>query len=196
MKNLLVFLGTIVLIGCANLIGHVSGGFYSSVNNEFKVKMPAIPKLSVEDGKLNDRIFVDFYQSRGYWKKYGLYSIEWYQIATKNNNDKAFFQLTKAATPSFVANNFGNRGTFNVIDTRKLKVNDRSAYQFVADGILDNVDAVWVGTSIKFDNNIALISIVIYSDNVNKSGLHGATVQANIPWDNYNSFLHSFTKLQ
>ncbi|MFV2059266.1 MAG: hypothetical protein ACC653_01200 [Gammaproteobacteria bacterium] len=178
------------------MIGSVSGGFYSSVNNEFKVKTPPIPKLSVQDGMLNDRVFVDFYQSRGFWKKYGLYSIEWYQVDNKNSTDKNFYQLTKSTTSSFVKNNFGSRGSFTVVDTRKMKVNERSAFQFVADGMLDNIDAVWIGTTIKFDNNIALISIVMHSENVNKSGLHGATVQANIPWDKYNSFLHSFTKLK
>jgi len=196
MKKIFILAITIILISCANLTGNVSGGFYSSANNEFKIKTPGIPKLSVEDGILNDRVFVDFYQARGFWKKYGLYSVEWYQVEKKNITDKVFYNLTKNTTPSFVKNNFGGRGSFEVIDTRKLKVNDRVAYQFVADGRLDEVDAVWVGTSIKFDSHIALISIVIYSENVNKSGLHGATVQANIPWDKYNHFLHSFTELK
>ena len=185
-----------MLISCANLIGSVSDGFYTSVNSEFKVKTPTIPKLSAQDGILNDRVFVDFYQSRGFWKQYGLYSIEWYKTKIDINSDKMFYSIYKNTTPSIVKNNFGSRGTFNVVDTRKLTVNDRIAYQFVADGMLDNIDAVWVGTSIKFDNYIALISLVINSENTNNTELHGPTIQANIPWDKYNDFLHSFTKLK
>jgi len=195
MKFLFIFVVSIIVVGCANLMGNVSGGFYSSVNNEFKVKLPVIPKLSVQDGVLKDRVFVDFYQSRGFWKKHGLYSIEWYKPEISINSSKDFYRMSKSTTPSFVKNNFGGRGSFDVIDTRKLKVNDHIAYQFVANGLLDDVNAVWVGTLIKFDDNIALISVVIHSENKNSANQFGATVQGNIPWDKYNSFLHSFLKL-
>ncbi|VAW91534.1 hypothetical protein MNBD_GAMMA22-2763 [hydrothermal vent metagenome] len=181
---------------CANLIGSVSGGFYSSVNNEFKVRTPTIPKLSVQDGILKERVFVDFYQSRGFWKKHGLYSIEWYRPKHEIKSDKMFYSYNKSFTASFVQSNFGGRGSFDVIDARELKVNGRVAYQFVANGMLDNVDAVWVGTSIKFEQYIALISVVIHSETANKTELHGATVQTKIPWNKYNSFLNSFTQIK
>ncbi len=199
-KKLLLILASLLLtsllISCANLVGDVSGGFYTSVNNEFKVKTPAIPKLSVQDGILNDRIFVDFYQSRGFWKTHGLYSIEWYKPKLKIISDKIFYSHTKNTSVSYVKSNFGSRGTFDIIDTRKLKVNEHSAYQFIANGILDNVDAVWIGTAIKFDQFIGLVSVVIYSENANNTELHGATVQTAIPWKKYNVFLQSLTKLK
>ncbi len=187
---------TLLISSCANLIGSVSGGFYTSVNNEFRVKTPAISKLSVQDGVLKERTFVDFYQSRGYWKKHGLYSIEWSRPKPEITSDKMFYLYNKNSTASLVQSNFGGRGTFNVVDTRELKVNDRTAYQFVANGVLDNTDAVWVGTSIKFEHHIVLISIVIPSENPNKTELHGATVQTKIPWNKYNSFLNSFTQIK
>jgi len=196
MKLFFVFIASIILISCANLMGSVSGGFYTSVNSEFKVKTPSIPKLSVDDGILNQRVFVDFYQSRGFWKKYGLYSIEWYKPEKILKSDETFYLHNKNATPALVKNNFGTRGTFNVVDTRELKVNQAAAYQFIANGILDNVDAVWVGTSIKFNNHIALVSLVIYSEFAMNTELHGASVQTNIPWDKYKTFLHSFTSLK
>ncbi len=185
-----------VLISCANLIGDVSGGFYTSVNKEFKVKTPAIPKLSVQDGILNDRIFVDFYQSRGFWKTHGLYSIEWYKPKLEMNSDKAFYRHNKSASASYVKSNFGGRGTFDIIDTRQFTVNEQTAYQFIANGTLDNVDAVWVGTAIKFDHFIGLVSVVVHSENANTTDLHGATVQTTIPWKKYNAFLQSLTKLK
>jgi len=199
-KKVFLFIASLLLINCANLMGNVSDGYYTSVNKVFKIKTPAIPKLSVQDGVLNERIFVDFYQSRGFWKKYGLYSIEWYKPEIEIDSDKAFYHFTKNTTSAFVKNNYGSRGTFNLVDSRNITVNDQTAYQFVADGILDNVNAVWVGTSIKFDNYIALISIIILSVDRNTeiigNGLHGTTVQANIPWDKYNTYLHSFTKIK
>jgi len=196
MNRLLLFLSSIILISCANLKGDVSGGFYTSVGNEFKVKTPAIPKLSIQDGVLNQRVFVDFYQSRGFWKQNGLYSIEWFKPEFKIKSKKDFYRYNKNVTASFLKSNYGSRGTFNVVDTRHFKVNDKFAYQFIANGILDDLDAVWVGTSIKFDNYIALLSIIVHSENTSNTDFVGATVQADIPWNKYNAFLHSFTKLK
>jgi len=196
MKKLSLLLGCLYLASCANLVGTVSGGFYTSANKEFKVMTPAIPKLSAQDGALNDRVFVDFYQSRGFWKKYGLYSVEWSKSDKEIKSDRAFYRYAKNTAESFVNNNYGNRGTFDIVDTRKLKVNNHAAYQFVANGKLDAVDAVWVGTSIKFKNSIALVSIIVHSENASNADLYGATVQTSIPWEKYTAFLNSFIKLK
>jgi len=196
MKRYIILVLSISLISCANLIGNVSSGFYTSAGSEFKVKTPAIPKLSIQDGVLNKRVFVDFYQSRGFWKKYGLYSIEWFKPQSEIKTKKSFYRYNKNITSSFVKSNYGSRGSFNVVDSRNLKINEQLAYQFIANGRLDDVDAVWIGTSIKFDNYIALLSIVIESENDSNPAQYGATVQAKIPWNKYNDFLNSFTKLK
>ena len=191
-----IILMTLCLWGCSSLAGNIRNGVYISANGEFMVKTPSIPGLGVRDGNLLTKSFVDFYTGPGYWTPYGLYSVEWYKQVPVYGSDRSFFITTKNKLEKYIKNNFVSRATFSLVDTRRLKVNGKPAFQFIARGKLDNIRAIWMGTYINLEERIAVCSLIFKDRSLNSQDLVPFKQSGYAPWEKYNDFIHSIKRLK
>lgn len=191
-----IILITLCLWGCSSLAGNIRNGVYISADGEFMVKTPSIPGLGARDGILVTKSFVDFYTGPGYWTPYGLYSVEWYKQDPVYDSDRSFFISTKDKLAKYIKDNFVSRATFSLVDTRRLKVNDKPAFQFFARGKLDNIGAIWMGTYINLGERIAVCSLIFKDRRVNSQDLGPFKQGGHAPWEKYNDFIHSIRRLK
>lgn len=180
----------LLLHACSTLQGQTKDGIYTAPDAEFTVMVPPIIGVASTDGKLGPhKEFVDFVTGSGYWMAQGGYSLEWYKLDHAYDNDAKFYADTSKILPSLVKAEEGT--TFSIIHTSTFTVNGHAAYQAIARGIKDKLDAYWVGTSINFGNRIALAMLVVPAENSHQPGPGVNNAIQAATWGYYPKFIDS-----
>lgn len=176
------------LSACSTLKGKQSGGLYTAPDAEFSVIIQPIVDVDCSDGKVGpSKEYVDCATGSSYWMIEGGCSVEWYRLERPFDSNSAFLAQTTQILPSLVTH--GAATGFSVIQTRVLTVNGRAAYQIVARGTKDKVDAFCVATSIDFGTRIAVAYLLIP---INSSSYHGPTdADQAAAWGSYPKFVDS-----
>lgn len=177
-----------LLCACSTLQGQVKDSIYTPPDGEFAVMVPPILDVSVTDGKVGlNKQFVDFVTGDGYWMAHGGYSLEWYRLDHAYDDNTKFLADTSQFFPNLVKAEAGK--SFSIVHTSTFTINGRAAYQAIARGIKDKLDAFWVGTSINFGNRVAVAMLVIPAKNNNQPG--PMTAEQTAAWGFYPKFIDS-----
>ncbi len=194
-KYYLLILLPVLTISCvASISGGVANGRYTNPDGEVSVAIPPVPDVTIADGGNPSFSFVDFTMGRGYWMAPGgAYSLEWYkdwfQHLEAPSSAEEYFKKTEELLPAYVARNF--TGRFHLVSQKQHSVRGRPAYRFVARGERDGLAAIWVGTSIWFEDRVAvaLMSLRIEDDRMNQPE------EQLVPWERYDRFCASIQRL-
>lgn len=182
----------LLLCACSTLQGQVKENIYTAPNGEFTVMVPPILDVSVTDGKIGlNKQFVDFVTGDGYWMAQGGYSLEWYKLDHAYDDDTKFVADTSRFFPNLVKAEAGK--SFSIVHTSTFTINGHTAYQAVARGVKDKLDAFWVGTSINFRNRVAVAMLIIpvKTNSQPKPGPGPTSAEQAAAWGFYPKFIDS-----
>jgi hypothetical protein len=157
----------IFLTACATtLAGTMQGKVYYSPNNEFKVSKPgSIYSFNfATDTVLPTEQIVEFSTDNTYWMNGGLYSVNWILNVSEKATKDNFIATSNKNIKKIVANKYAGRGIFKLIGTEETSLNNNQSLYFEATGSLDGIKAEWIGNIIRFNNRIAVVSLIIPSD--------------------------------
>lgn len=165
-----------------NIIGAVKDNTYYAENNEFTVALPLIANMDIIDEKGDLYYFVDFWRGPGKWHISGLYSVVWYKLDKEFSNNQDFYDSSDYHIPNLVEKNFSGRGSFELFEKKKEKINGMAAYSFKATGNLDGHEATWIGAYIKYSNNRVAQTFLVYNP---------GSMEDSISSDNFIEFVSS-----
>lgn len=170
--------------------GDLNGSIYTSIDNHFQVNNPyPQPEVIVMDGKIRGNgVGVNFLLDEQYWAEGdGMYSVEWSPNGTLSTTD--FYEEMIKQTPSYVSNNLsGMGGRFRIVNSKKITINGRPAYQTLAEGYINNIPAIWIITCINFKNDFGTTYLLSQRN-------EDQPIEKQIPWKRYNAFTASLRGL-
>lgn len=151
-----------LLHGCSSLQGRVIDDTYTPVDGAFSVQVPTSRDYSCHDGNDSSLEFVDCAVGGEYWMDGGGYSLEWFKLSGPSKDDAMFYVGAEKLIPQLMPHQGVDK--FSIVRTSRLTVNGHAAYQVVALGAVDNIQAYWVATTVNFKHGIATARFLVPSN--------------------------------